>query len=118
MPLHVSRLCVCVCVCVCVCRHGGTPNLSRHVRAIPQSQCVPSWYRPRFVRSLPYSIWTELTPHGQRTCREIVAEAGADLRASYFSFLDEDVGSGEGQEEGQQGQQQQEENSRIPKPKL
>ena len=47
-------------------RSGGTPNLSNAVRAIPQSQFVPHWYRLRFVRSLPRTIYNTLSEHGQR----------------------------------------------------
>jgi hypothetical protein len=74
------------------CRHGGTPNLGRYVRAIPQSQFVPSWYRARFVRSLPRNIWTGLTPHGQKISREILAAPDAEIEARYFSFAKEGEG--------------------------
>ena len=68
-------------------RSGGTPNLSNAVRAIPQSQFVPHWYRLRFVRSLPRTIYNTLSEHGQRICREIVAaETALPDPPRYFSF--------------------------------
>ena len=57
------------------------------MRAIPQSQFVPHWYRLRFVRSLPRTIYNTLSEHGQRICREIVAaETALPDPPRYFSF--------------------------------
>jgi hypothetical protein len=50
------------------CWHGGTPNLSEHVRAIPSAgSYLAPWYRPpgRVQRTLPYEIYTALSPAGQ-----------------------------------------------------
>eukprot|EP01043_Picozoa_sp_COSAG02_P005023 COSAG02_NODE_134_length_34593_cov_43.594886_9_plen_311_part_00 len=71
--------------------HGGTPNLSNSVRAIPQSQFVPAWYRVRFTRTLPYELYTSLSAQGQKICRDIVASShGPSVQAaSYFRFLPE-----------------------------
>ena len=82
-------------------RSGGTPNLSNAVRAIPQSQFVPHWYRLRFVRSLPRTIYNTLSEHGQRICREIVAaETALPDPPRYFSFPAPEEGSSEGEAPG------------------
>ena len=82
-------------------RSGGTPNLSNAVRAIPQSQFVPHWYRLRFVRSLPRTIYNTLSEHGQRICREIVAaETALPDPPRYFSFPAPEEGSSEGEASG------------------
>jgi hypothetical protein len=79
--------------------HGGTPNLGKHVRAIPH----PGGFRlpppedgsdaPRGrrgpTRDLPHAVWQEMTPHGQHVCRLIVAEPGetvvVDWKPDYAS---------------------------------
>ena len=99
--------CVCVCVCVCVCGTalfaGGTPNLSNNVRAIPQSQFVPAWYRVRFTRTLPHELYTSLSLHAQKICREIVASPSGPAvpAAAYFRFPpDKENGTDPGQGQG------------------
>ena len=51
--------------------HGGTPNLSRDVRAMPNIEYVASWTPElanfTFAQSMPHDLWTELSPHAQRS---------------------------------------------------
>lgn len=47
--------------------HGGTPNLSREIRAMPNVEYMAPWYEdPNFQRAMPYEIWAALSPHAQR----------------------------------------------------
>jgi ectoine hydroxylase-related dioxygenase (phytanoyl-CoA dioxygenase family) len=57
--------------------HGGTPNLSREIRAMPNVEYVAPWMqRAPFIRSMPHAIWTTLSAHAQRACRNIVCDPG------------------------------------------
>src|SRR5215469_13098844 len=47
--------------------HGGTPNLSREIRAMPNVEYMAPWYDDaNFQPAMPYEIWTALSPHAQR----------------------------------------------------
>ena len=47
--------------------HGGTPNLSREIRAMPNVEYMAPWYEdPNFQPAMPYEIWASLSPHAQR----------------------------------------------------
>ena len=47
--------------------HGGTPNLSREIRAMPNIEYMAPWYQdPNFRPAMPYEIWAALSPHAQR----------------------------------------------------
>jgi hypothetical protein len=57
--------------------HGGTPNLSRQIRAMPNIEYVAPWMdKLPFAQSMPHRVWTKLSPHAQRLCRFIKCEAG------------------------------------------
>ena len=58
------------------CWHGGTPNLSREVRAMPNVEYLP-WFRSEaLIRSMSYATWQTLSPHAQRICRYVVCDQG------------------------------------------
>jgi hypothetical protein len=80
--------------------HGATPNLSRHVRAIPDVKfCAAAAAPPHlggrgfpagfpsaaygFERAMPHGVWQQLTPHGQHVCRGIVAAPGAETNVDW-----------------------------------
>ena len=47
--------------------HGGTPNLGREIRAMPNVEYMAPWYQdPNFQPAMPYEIWQGLSPHAQR----------------------------------------------------
>lgn len=47
--------------------HGGTPNLSRQIRAMPNVEYTAPWYEdPNFQPAMPYEIWAALSSHAQR----------------------------------------------------
>ena len=57
--------------------HGGTPNLSRDVRPMPNIEYVAPWFNTfMFTQSMPHELWADLSPHAQRLCRYIKCEPG------------------------------------------
>jgi len=57
--------------------HGGTPNISRDVRAAPNVEYFAPWFRSEAViRSMPYEQWKKLSPHGQRISRYVMCGKG------------------------------------------
>ena len=60
--------------------HGGTPNVSGAVRAIPQASFCPSWFAMRTEPTMPRDIFDGLSPHGQRICRMLVAPPGVVIK--------------------------------------
>lgn len=57
--------------------HGGTPNVSREVRAMPNVEYRPSWTKEGvFTRGMPYDIWTTLSPQARELTSMVVAPEG------------------------------------------
>ena len=57
--------------------HGGTPNLSNEVRAMPNIEYFAPWFRSEgIMRCMPYERWRELSPHGQRISRYVMMDRG------------------------------------------
>ncbi len=64
--------------------HGGTPNLSHDVRAMPNIEYLAPWFRSNIMlRSMPYDEWARLSDRGRRISRlvacgrdEVVVGAG------------------------------------------
>lgn len=63
--------------------HGGTPNLSDHVRSIPNVEYWAPWYREPTYKCMPRDIFEQLTDHGKNLCEYIVADPGAELDVGY-----------------------------------
>lgn len=62
------------------CWHGGTPNLSREVRAMPNVEYMAPWFRSEaLIRSMSFDMWSELTPHAQRISRFIVCDRDEEV---------------------------------------
>jgi hypothetical protein len=62
------------------CWHGGTPNLSRDVRAMPNVEYFAPWFRSEaLIRSLSYERWRTLSPHAQRISRYVVCAPGEEV---------------------------------------
>jgi len=60
--------------------HGGTPNLSHDVRAMPNVEYYAPWFRSEgIMRCMPYEQWETLTPHAQRISRFVVCDKGEDV---------------------------------------
>jgi ectoine hydroxylase-related dioxygenase (phytanoyl-CoA dioxygenase family) len=67
------------------CWHGGTPNLSREVRAMPNVEYFAPWFRSEAVqRSMSYETWRTLTPHAQRITRYVVGLPGEPVVGDGF----------------------------------
>ena len=57
--------------------HGGTPNLSREIRAMPNVEYAAPWEDvAAFKEVMPHEIWQALSPHAQAICRRIKAPPG------------------------------------------
>lgn len=67
------------------CWHGGTPNLSREVRAMPNVEYFAPWFRSEALqRSMSYDTWRTLTPHAQRLARYVVGFPGEPVAGEGF----------------------------------
>lgn len=67
------------------CWHGGTPNLSREVRAMPNVEYFAPWFRSEaLIRSMSYDTWRTLTPHAQRLSRYVVGFPGEPVVGEGF----------------------------------
>jgi ectoine hydroxylase-related dioxygenase (phytanoyl-CoA dioxygenase family) len=67
--------------------HGGTPNLSNEVRAIPNAEFYAPWFREPIRPSMPRDLYEGLSDHGKRVCRYIVADADRELVTGYRADL-------------------------------
>ncbi|MGI9646242.1 MAG: phytanoyl-CoA dioxygenase family protein, partial [Ilumatobacteraceae bacterium] len=68
------------------CWHGGTPNLSRDVRAMPNVEYMAPWFRSdAMTRAMSYDRWRELSDHAQRLTRFIVCDPGEEVVGAGFS---------------------------------
>ncbi len=57
--------------------HGGTPNLSRDVRLMPNIEYVASWHSSMpYAQCMPHDLWMDLSPHARQLCRHIKCEPG------------------------------------------
>lgn len=63
--------------------HGGTPNLSDQVRAIPNVEYWAPWYREPAPVCMPRTIYDTLTDHGRQLCRYIVADSRETLKTGF-----------------------------------
>lgn len=67
------------------CWHGGTPNLSRQVRAMPNVEYFAPWFRSEaLARTMSYDTWRGLSPHAQRICRHVVRDRGEPVVGEGF----------------------------------
>jgi ectoine hydroxylase-related dioxygenase (phytanoyl-CoA dioxygenase family) len=68
------------------CWHGGTPNLSKEVRAMPNVEFMAPWFRSEaLIRSMPFDQWETLSPHAQRLSRYIVCDRGERVIGAGFN---------------------------------
>jgi hypothetical protein len=57
--------------------HGGTPNVSREIRAMPNVEYAAPWEdEALFKQTLPHQVWAGLTDHARAICGKIVAPPG------------------------------------------
>ena len=67
--------------------HGGTPNVSEDVRAIPNIEFYAPWFREPMRPCLRRSDFDRLSKASQRRCRFIVERDDSPLRISYRDDL-------------------------------
>ena len=67
--------------------HGGTPNLTDEVRAIPNAEFFAPWYREPMPVSMPRAIYDTLSAHAKRLCRYIVADSTEVLATGWRTDL-------------------------------
>jgi len=65
--------------------HGGTPNLSNEVRAIPNVEYYAPWYREQTTPCMPREIFDRLSDHGRQLCQYIVTDE--PLETGYLDDL-------------------------------
>ena len=65
--------------------HGGTPNLSREIRAMPNVEYYAPWFRSEgIMRCMPYEQWEKLSPQAQRASRFVVCDKGEQVVGAGF----------------------------------
>jgi len=66
--------------------HSGTPNLSDHVRALPNIEYFAPWFRSEAIhRCMPHDVWLTLSEFAKRACRYIVAAPGEVVLGAGFT---------------------------------
>ena len=55
--------------------HGGTPNLTNEMRAIPNAIFLAPWFHERQLPSMPREMFDLLSEHGRRVCEPVVTDA-------------------------------------------
>ncbi|MFN8024670.1 MAG: phytanoyl-CoA dioxygenase family protein [Acidimicrobiales bacterium] len=63
--------------------HGGTPNLSDRVRAIPNVEYYAPWFREPMIPGISYQDWLSLSEHGRRITRHLVQDSSEELRTGW-----------------------------------
>ena len=59
--------------------HGGTPNVSNAMRAIPNLEFYAPWFREPIVPGISYQDYKKLSEHAQRLVRHCVADSSETL---------------------------------------
>lgn len=59
--------------------HGGTPNLSDHLRAIPNLEFYAPWFREPVVPGISHADYKSLSERGQKLARFCVSDSGDTL---------------------------------------
>jgi hypothetical protein len=63
--------------------HGGTPNLSDQVRAIPNIEFYAPWFREPTVPGISYEDHRRLSDHAQHITRYVVQDSSERLPSGY-----------------------------------
>ena len=63
--------------------HGGTPNLSDELRAIPNLEFYAPWFREPVVPGMSYADHKKLSPHGQHLTKFCVMDSSEELPQGY-----------------------------------
>jgi hypothetical protein len=63
--------------------HGGTPNLTDELRAIPNVEYYAPWFREPIVPGISYDDWRQLSDHARHLTRYCVADSSEELPAGF-----------------------------------
>jgi hypothetical protein len=63
--------------------HGGTPNLSDDLRAIPNLEFYAPWFREPMVPGITYEDHRSLSEHAQHVTRSSVIDSSEELPSGY-----------------------------------
>jgi hypothetical protein len=63
--------------------HGGTPNLSDELRAIPNMEFYAPWFREPLTPGISYHDRQQLSEHAQRLTRFHVMDSSEELPSGY-----------------------------------
>ncbi len=63
--------------------HGGTPNLTDEVRAIPNVEYYAPWFREPVIPGISYQDHKTLSEHGQYLTRFLVADSSEELPTGF-----------------------------------
>jgi hypothetical protein len=63
--------------------HGGTPNLSDELRAIPNLEFYAPWFREPVIPGISYADHKKLSPHAQHLTRFSVMDSSEELPQGY-----------------------------------
>lgn len=63
--------------------HGGTPNVSDELRAIPNIEFYAPWFREPIMPGISYADHQRLTDHGKRLTQFCVADSSEELETGY-----------------------------------
>jgi ectoine hydroxylase-related dioxygenase (phytanoyl-CoA dioxygenase family) len=63
--------------------HGGTPNVSDHVRAIPNLEFYAPWFREPVIPGITKADHRKLSARAQHLTRFLVADSSDELRTGY-----------------------------------
>ncbi|MFT4655937.1 MAG: hypothetical protein ACJAXA_000190 [Candidatus Aldehydirespiratoraceae bacterium] len=63
--------------------HGGTPNLSNELRAIPNLEIYAPWFREPTIPGISYADHKKLSEHAQKITRFSVMDSSEELPSGY-----------------------------------
>jgi ectoine hydroxylase-related dioxygenase (phytanoyl-CoA dioxygenase family) len=63
--------------------HGGTPNLSDQVRAIPNIEFYAPWFREPTIPGISYADHQTLSEHARHITRNLVLDSSEELPSGY-----------------------------------
>lgn len=67
--------------------HGGTPNLSDEVRAIPNVEFYAPWFREPLRKCIPADIYADLSDHAKAVAAFIAVQPDEELDVGYRQSL-------------------------------
>lgn len=67
--------------------HGGTPNLTDEMRAIPNCIFLAPWFHERQLPSMPREMFDLLSEHGRRVCEPVVTDAPLETGYTFDPVL-------------------------------